>query len=165
MYKIPGKYGRAIIAGILGVLIIGALVAIDVNEGRKLYPETSVPSFLPPPPTPIPEGQEFGLFLLLILGTIFIIGLTGLVSVLVQRASEGSFKDAILVSGLAGSIPCLAIFIVTVAGAVYELLFLDQAYSVLFIVAAIFEAIATFIVLDLVSIIFGIFAWGIRKVV
>jgi hypothetical protein len=164
MRKIPGKHVKAIVVGILGFLVIVALVVVSVSEGRKLYGETNVSAL----PTPTNEGQEFFQFVLLILGAIFVICMTGFVSVLVQRMNECNLKDAILISGLASSIPCLFITIVTVAMGVYELLFMRPGVNVttvIFTVTGILESLATFAALVLLSIIFGVFAWVVRKTV
>lgn len=161
--NIPGIYVRAVAVGILGSLIIAALVIIDASEGRKLYAETNASSI----PTPTPEGQLFGLFLLLILGTIFVIGMTGFISVLIQRGNEcTNLKDAILIAGLAGSIPCLIITMATMAMAIYELLFLApgvNANAVILSAAGMLVTLATFVLVVLISIIFGIIALAVRK--
>jgi hypothetical protein len=160
--KIPGKYVKAIAVGILGVLIIGALVVGSVYEGRRQSGETNASAF----PTPTNEGAQFFNFILLLLGTIFILGMTGFFSVFVQRVNECSLKDAMLISGLAGFIPCLIIILAIMAMQVYELLYLTHgvnATTVIVTVVGILETVATFVVLVMISIIFGIFAWAVRK--
>jgi hypothetical protein len=93
--------------------------------------------------------------------------MSGFLSVLIQHGNDCiNLKDAISIAGLAGSIPCLMITMATMAMAIYELLFLTPGVNlttVIVSVAGILVKLATFALVVLISIIFGIIALTIRK--